>query len=104
MSFFDAGGSGPQRGDTYARGNRVEVWVLFDEHITLSWSGGGPPPVTLALGIGAATRHATVHGCISGRPGASRCGGPVGGISFIYDVREGIMTRMESASRRMLCG
>ena len=79
----------PQRGDTYAQGNRISVSILFDEDITLSWSGGGAPPVTLALRIGATIRHATVFNCTNRRPGASRCGGPLGGIIFTYDVQEG---------------
>lgn len=82
-------GFGPQRGDTYAAGNRIEVLIAFDRDVTLWWDGDGPPPVTLALEIGARTRRATVHGCFNQRPGSSRCGGELGGIIFFYDIREG---------------
>ncbi len=79
---------GPQRGDTYTAGNRINVWILFDEDVRLRWSIPGPPPVTLALQMGAETRQMSANGCVNSRPGAPRCGGPVGGIAFVYDVQE----------------
>ena len=78
---------GPQRDDTYAAGNRIYVQVWFNEEVMLLWPGGGPPPLTLALQIGTDTRHMSVNGCLT-RPGYPRCGGPVKGIDFHYDVQE----------------
>ena len=76
----------PQRGDTYAIGDEIEVWILFDEDITLTWSGG-VPQLTLALQIGAATRRVQMSGCINHRPGASLCEGPTSGFVFPYTVQ-----------------
>ena len=62
---------GPQRGDTYAVGNQIVVLVLFDEDITVTWSGSVIPPLTLAMQIGAATQHVPFDGCINHRSGAT---------------------------------
>ena len=79
--------SRPQRGDTYGLGDRVMVLVSFDEEVTVTWQGdAGPPPVRLALGIGTATRYAVPNSCEGQRGGHPRCGGPVGGIWFVYDI------------------
>ena len=79
---------GPQRGDTYTVGNRITVWIMFDEAVRLRWSVPGPPPATLALQMGAKTRQMSAISCVNSRPGALKCGGPVGGIVFVYDVQE----------------
>ena len=78
---------GPKRGDTYAVGERIIVLVLFDEDITLTWSGGRPQ-LTLAMQIGAATHHVPIFQCVNHRPGATLCEGPTSGFVFYYHVQE----------------
>ena len=78
---------GPKRGDTYAAGERIIVLVLFDEDITLTWSGG-QPQLTLAMQIGAATHHVPIFQCVNHRPGATLCEGPTSGFVFYYHVQE----------------
>ena len=78
----------PQRGDTYVAGNRIDVWILFDEDITLTWSGSVVPPLTLALQVGAATHRVPMDSCVNHRAGATRCEGPTSGVTFRYVVQE----------------
>ena len=79
---------GPQRGDTYAAGNQIIVLVYFDEDITVTWSGGVFPPLTLAMQIGAATQHVPFDGCINHRSGATHCEGATSGFAFRYVVQD----------------
>ena len=66
--------SSPARGDTYERGETVEVLIEFDKEVTMT----GSPRV--ALTIGSETRHADA---ISGEWGSSPA------LVFEYTVRDG---------------
>ena len=79
---------GPKRGDTYAAGERIIVLVIFDEDISVTWSGSVFPPLTLAMQIGAATHHVPIFQCVNHRPGATHCEGPTSGFVFYYHVQE----------------
>ena len=79
---------GPQRGDTYAAGNQIIVLVYFDEDITVTWSGGAFPPLTLAMQIGAATHHVPFMVALITATGATHCEGPTSGFAFYYVVQE----------------
>ena len=79
---------GPKRGDTYAAGERIIVLVIFDEDISVTWSGSVFPPLTLAMQIGAATHHVPIFQCVNHRKGATHCEGATSGFVFYYHVQE----------------
>ena len=50
--------SSPRQGDTYRRGEQIEVRIEFKDRVRLNWPRGGPPPLELTLQIGSVARRA----------------------------------------------
>ncbi len=81
--------SRPQRGDTYAASNSIEVFVLFDAEIELTGGDGTWPE--LALEIGTETRLASLRSCVTqGQEDPILfCEKYNIGLHFAYDVQRG---------------